>query len=92
MRDPSVTIGSVSTRSVACDRLSTAAPARPWARRSGPGRLDLARRQVDLRPRIAQVALADAVGQVDDAMDPRVVLDGELAELRIDLSWSPNRS
>ena len=51
---------------------------------SGAGRLDLARRQVDLRPRIAQVPLADPVVQVDDAMDPRIVLDGELAELRID--------
>ena len=51
---------------------------------SGAGVSTCARRQVDLRPGIAQVALADAVVQVDDAMEPRVVLDGELAELRVD--------
>ncbi len=60
----------------------------PWAACLGLGlgrrRLDLARRQVDLRARIAQVALADAVGQVNDPIDPRVVLERELAELRVD--------
>ena len=51
---------------------------------SGAGDDDLARRQVDLRPGIAQVALADPVVQVNDPMDPRIVLDRELAELGID--------
>ena len=44
----------------------------------------LARGQVDERTGIAQVLRAHPVGQVDDPVDSRVVLDGELAELGID--------
>src|SRR5689334_19722245 len=43
----------------------------------------LARREVDLGSRVAEVALADAIIQVNDAMAPRVVLRRELAELRV---------
>ena len=41
---------------------------------SGAGTTDLAGRQVDLGPGIAQVALADAIVQVDDAMYAGIVL------------------
>ena len=88
MRDPFVTISLVSTQLiVAAAARSRRSPARPWARVSGGsglGSLDLPRRQVDLRARITQIPLAHAVVQMNDAMHARIVLDRELAELRID--------
>ena len=50
----------------------------------GSGRGDFPRGQVDDRPGIAQIPGAHPVGQVNHAVDPRVVLDGELAELGVD--------
>ena len=52
--------------------------------RLGLGKFDLSGRQVDPRARIAQIPLAHAIVQMHDPMDPRVVRDRELAELRID--------
>ena len=86
MQVPLVTIGLVSIQSdvgglrIHCARRAARGSGSGC---SGPGVSTSRSRQVDLRARITQVAFADPVRQMNDPMNPRIVLDGKLAELRI---------